>query len=75
MGDFAGGNLTTGDVNIDILNPGVAAESNTIRIGVTQTRTFIAGIFGTNAPGSTVVVKLGRPTWRGGLLSPVQERD
>ena len=56
VGDFAGGNLTTGDVNIDILNPGVAAESNTIRIGVTQTRTFIAGIFGTNVSGSTVVV-------------------
>ena len=56
MGDFAGGNLTTGDVNIDILNPGVAGESNTIRIGVTQTRTFIAGIFGTNVSGSTVVV-------------------
>jgi trimeric autotransporter adhesin len=56
VGDFAGGNLTTGDANIDILNPGVAAESNTIRIGVTQTRTFIAGIFGTNVSGSTVVV-------------------
>jgi hypothetical protein len=56
VGDFAGGNLTTGDVNIDILNPGVAGESNTIRIGVTQTRTFIAGIFGTNVSGSTVVV-------------------
>ena len=56
MGDFAGGNLTTGDVNIDILNPGVAGETNTIRIGLTQTRTFIAGIFGTNVSGSTVVV-------------------
>jgi len=56
VGDFAGGNLTTGDANIDILNPGVAGESNTIRIGVTQTRTFIAGIFGTNVSGSTVVV-------------------
>jgi predicted ribosome quality control (RQC) complex YloA/Tae2 family protein len=56
VGDFAGGNLTTGDVNIDILNPGVAGETNTIRIGVTQTRTFIAGIFGTNVSGSTVVV-------------------
>ena len=56
VGDFAGGNLTTGDVNIDILNPGVAGETNTIRIGVTQTRAFIAGIFGTNVSGSTVVV-------------------
>jgi len=56
VGDFAGGNLTTGDANIDILNPGVAGETNTIRIGLTQTRTFIAGIFGTNVSGSTVVV-------------------
>lgn len=58
VGDFAGGNLTTGDGNIDILNPGMADESETIRIGVQngQTRTFIAGIFGTNVSGSTVVV-------------------
>jgi hypothetical protein len=58
VGDFAGSNLTTGDKNIDILNPGIADESETIRIGVQniQTRTFIAGIFGTNVSGSTVVV-------------------
>ena len=48
IGSFAGNNLTTGDNNIDIGNEGVAAESNTIRIGTqgTQTATFIAGIFG-----------------------------
>jgi uncharacterized coiled-coil protein SlyX len=58
VGDFAGGNLTTGDGNIDILNPGVAGDSETIRIGVQNvtTNTFIAGIFGTNVSGSTVVV-------------------
>jgi hypothetical protein len=33
----AGFNLTTGSNNIDIGNQGVAAESNTIRIGNTQT--------------------------------------
>src|SRR6516162_5965015 len=33
VGDSAGANLTTGDNNIDIGNLGVAAESNTIRIG------------------------------------------
>ena len=37
---------TTGDNNIDIGNPGVRDESNTIRVGTqgTQTKTFIAGI-------------------------------
>jgi len=48
VGFDAGDNLTTGSNNIDIFDPGVAAESNTIRIGTqgTQTATFIAGIFG-----------------------------
>jgi hypothetical protein len=47
LGFTAGQNLTTGDNNVDIGNVGVAAESNTIRIGTqgTQTRTFIAGIY------------------------------
>ena len=45
LGTGAGGNLTTGDSNIDIDNPGIAGESNTIRIGnLNHTRTFIAGI-------------------------------
>jgi hypothetical protein len=49
LGNFAGRNLTTGSNNIDIGNAGVAAESNTIRIGMqgTQAATFIAGISGT----------------------------
>jgi hypothetical protein len=46
LGRGAGGNLTTGNNNIDIANGGVAGESNTIRIGLVQTRTFIAGIRG-----------------------------
>jgi hypothetical protein len=48
IGSGAGLSLTTGDNNIDIFDPGVAGEANTIRIGTqgTQTRTFIAGIFG-----------------------------
>jgi hypothetical protein len=48
VGPGAGQNLTTGNNNIDIFDPGVAGESNTIRIGTqgTQTATFIAGIFG-----------------------------
>jgi uncharacterized coiled-coil protein SlyX len=46
LGFGAGANLTTGNNNIDIGNGGVAAESNTTRIGFVQTRTFIAGIRG-----------------------------
>ena len=60
MGLNAGSNLTTGDNNIDIganVN-GVAAESNTIRIGNTDiTGTFIRGISGaTIASGTAVLV-------------------
>jgi hypothetical protein len=44
LGDSAGDNLTTGHDNIDIYDEGVAGESETIRIGADQTRTFIAGI-------------------------------
>jgi hypothetical protein len=49
---------TTGNNNIDIGNPGVAGESNTIRIGSvgTQTATFIAGIRGSIVPGGVGVI-------------------
>jgi trimeric autotransporter adhesin len=48
LGYGAGANLTAGDNNIDIGNVGVAAESNTIRIGTagSQTAAYVAGIFG-----------------------------
>src|SRR5438270_4115936 len=46
LGLNAGANLTTGSGNIDISNPGMAGESNTIRIALNQTRAFIAGIRG-----------------------------
>lgn len=61
LGDSAGQNLSTGGSNIIIANsatspstntnciylgnPGVAAESNTIRIGNTQTDTRLAGVY------------------------------
>ena len=50
--------MTTGANNIDIGNLGVAAESNTIRIGTqgTQTATYIAGIFNSSASGDAVEV-------------------
>jgi hypothetical protein len=58
VGYFAGANLTSGSNNIDIGDQGVAAESNTIRIGdpTVQSATFIAGISGTAVGGDTVVV-------------------
>jgi len=46
LGYTAGYNLTTGNNNIMIGNLGASAESNTIRIGSTHTRTFIGGIRG-----------------------------
>ncbi len=57
LGFGAGQNLTTGSHNIDIGNQGIAAESNTIRIGTqgTQTATFIAGISGTALGGGVAV--------------------
>jgi hypothetical protein len=57
LGAAAGLNLTTGNNNIDIGNQGVAAESNTIRIGNvgTQTATFIAGISGATAASGVAV--------------------
>src|SRR5205085_1507797 len=67
---FSGNNLTSGNNNIDIGNAGIAAESNTIRIGepVTYTNsdntvlqahtaTFIAGINGVDkSSGSPVFI-------------------
>ena len=47
LGQAAGFLLTTGSNNIDIGNEGAPAESDTIRIGDSQTATFVAGIFGT----------------------------
>ena len=51
-------NLTTGNFNIDIGNPGVVSESRAIRIGTTGThaRTFIAGISGATVPDGVGVI-------------------
>jgi hypothetical protein len=56
LGFRAGSNLTTGNNNIDIGNLGVAGESSTIRIGLFQTSTYIAGISGVAVTGGPVVV-------------------
>ncbi len=58
VGVNGGYNLSTGNNNIDVGNAGIAAESNTIRLGTqgTQTATYIAGITGTALTGGDVVV-------------------
>jgi hypothetical protein len=57
LGYGCGGNVTTGSHNIDIGNRGFAGDDGTIRIGTSQTATFIAGIDGaTVASGVGVIV-------------------
>ena len=57
LGISAGNNITTGSNNIHIGHPGDAAgDSDTIRIGQTQTRTFIGGIFGQTTSGAAIPV-------------------
>jgi len=57
IGNGAGINITAGDESICIGNPGVAGESETIRLGSHQTRTFITGIHGvTTGSGDAVPV-------------------
>ena len=57
LGYGAGADLTTGSNNIDIGNPGVAGESNTIRIGLPDLlpTIYIAGIYGSVATNGTQV--------------------
>jgi uncharacterized coiled-coil protein SlyX len=59
LGLNAGVSLTIGSNNIDIGSFGAAGESNTIRIGSAQVRTFIKGISGAVVSGAPVVVNAG----------------
>ena len=57
LGSNAGTNQTTGGNNIYIANTGTAAESDVIKIGSSQTATYLAGISGqTSASGVAVYV-------------------
>ena len=58
FGTAAGLNLTTGSNNIEIGNVGVAAESNTIRLGTvgTQQTAYIAGISGKTVAGGVIAM-------------------
>ncbi len=55
VGYTAGLNLTSGSNNIEIGNVGVAAESNTTRIGTSQSSAFLAGVYGAVASGGVAV--------------------
>jgi hypothetical protein len=56
IGWRAGIALTSGSNNIYIGSPGVASESNTLRLGSVQTRTFIRGVANVPLSGSLVVI-------------------
>jgi hypothetical protein len=73
LGSEAGINITAGNDNVDIANQGIAGDSNTIRIGTAgfQTKTFVAGIFGTVVTGSQVGVT---STGQLGVLATSSER-
>ena len=75
LGAEAGSNLTTGNSNIDIGSLGLAGESNTIRIGntETQTATFIAGITGVDE-GSPTAVFINTTTGQLGTTPPASSR-
>ncbi len=82
LGTNAGVNLTDGVFNIDIGAEvvGVAGESRTIRIGTTQTRTFIAGISGATVAGGVGVIvgtdgKLGTVVSSARIKEAVQPMD
>jgi|GEM_PF-3272373 len=60
LGPLAGINLTTGDNNVDVGSPGVAGESNTIRIGnpTTHDSVYVAGTvpMSAEAPNQVVII-------------------
>jgi hypothetical protein len=56
IGFGAGSTPANGSNNIYLANVGVADESQTMRLGDTQTRTFIVGIATTNVNGATVEI-------------------
>jgi hypothetical protein len=53
LGFGAGYYVTTGSSNIDIGNPGLATDTNLIRIGNTQSQTFLTGVVTGNGGGLT----------------------
>jgi trimeric autotransporter adhesin len=71
LGDKAGFNLTTGDFNIYIANAGPASESNTIRIGRSDTVNdcYIHGIYGSTYGPADMAVRIGNDGKLGTMAS------
>ena len=76
LGASAGINLTTGSNNIDIGGPGVATESNTIRIGklAVQQSVYIQGISGQTAVRGAAVF-VGNDGKLGTIISSARFKD
>ena len=55
LGVGAGGECTAGNNNVAIGNAGVAGDSNVIRIGTSQTNTYLTGVVHGNGSGLTKV--------------------
>jgi hypothetical protein len=77
IGAGAGFFLTTGSHNIHIGNEGDAADDALIRIGIagTQTRTFIAGIFGTTVLNRAQTVEVDSNGQLGTAISSRRVKD
>jgi Chaperone of endosialidase len=75
IGSFAGIFLTTGSNNICIGNAGVAAESDVIRIGEDQTKTFVAGVHGVTTGGVAVPVMIDASGQLGTVSSSVRFKE
>jgi uncharacterized coiled-coil protein SlyX len=77
LGSNAGFNLANDSDNIAIGNPGVAGQSNAIRIGTRGTHyaTFIAGISGAPAAGGAAAVMIGSNGKLGTIASSERFKD
>lgn len=74
LGYFAGSNISSGSNNIDIGNSAPGNESNTIRIGNTQTAAFLAGVSGVTVA-SGVQVYIDSNGQLGTLTSSVRYKE
>src|ERR1017187_5513772 len=80
IGVNAGSAIVTGNNNIDIGNAGFGDESDTIRIGTSQTKAVMLGIFGTTVGGGAAVQVnanglLGTVTSSARFKKNIQSRD
>ena len=75
IGSFAGIFLTTGSNDICIGNVGVAGESDVIRIGEDQTKTFVAGVHGVTTGGVAIPVMIDASGQLGTVSSSVRFKE